>query len=61
MCGGHPGGAVEQQGITCHDQRAEQEGVCPHRGLAKPPAAWREVTVCLRGRYLSAQELGWNV
>ena len=24
-----------QQGIPCHDQRTEQEGVCPHRGLAQ--------------------------
>ena len=27
---GHYRGSVGQQGVSCHDQRAEQEGVCPY-------------------------------
>ena len=42
-------------------KRQEQEGVCPHRGLAKPSFAGRKVPVCLRGWHLSAPELGRRV
>ncbi len=36
-----------QQGFARHHQRAEQEILCPHRGLAEPPLAGRTVSVCL--------------
>ena len=36
-----------QQGFARHHQRAEQENLCPHRGLAEPPLAGRTVSVCL--------------
>ena len=46
-CGGHHGGTVGQQGFARHHQRAEQEILCPHRGLAEPPLCRRTVSVCL--------------
>ena len=36
-CGGHHGGSVGQQSLARHHQRAEQESLRPHRGLAVPP------------------------
>ena len=48
--GGHHGGTVGQQGFARHHQRAEQESLRPHRGLAQPSVTGREVSVCLRGR-----------
>ena len=56
--GGHHGGVVGQQGFSSHHQRAEQESLRPHRGLAKPPLAGRTVSIRLRGRYLPAPQLG---
>ena len=43
--GGHHRGAVGQQGFARHHQRAEQKSLRPHRGLAQPPLAGREVSV----------------
>ena len=43
--GGHHGGAVGQQGFARYHQRAEQKNLRPHRGLAQPPLAGREVSV----------------
>ena len=38
-----------------------EESLRPHRGLAQPSVTGREVSVCLRGRYLSAPQLGRRV
>ena len=46
--------------ITYH-QRAEQESLCSHRGLAKPPLAGRALSIRLRGRHLPASQLGRRV
>ena len=43
--GGHLRGTVGQRGLSCHHQRAEQESLRPHRELAQPPLAGREVSV----------------
>ena len=43
--GGHHRGVVGQQGFARHHQRAEQESLRPHRGLAQPPLAGWEVSV----------------
>ena len=50
-----------QQGLARHHQRAEQESICPHRGLAKPSLAGRALSVCLCGRHLPAPQLGRRV
>ncbi len=55
------GGTVGQQGLARHHQRAEQESLCPHRGLAESSLAGRAVSVCLRGRHLPAPQLGRRV
>ena len=36
-----------QQGLARNHQRAEQEILCPHRGLAQPSVTGRTVSVCL--------------
>ena len=59
--GGHHGGTVGQQGLARHHQRVEQESLCPHRGLAEPPLAGRALSIRLRGRHLSAPQLGRRV
>ena len=58
---GHHGGTVGQQGLARYHQRAEQESLRPHRGLAKPSLAGRALSVCLCGRHLPAPQLGWRV
>ena len=50
-----------QQDLFRHHQRAEQEILCPHRGLAEPPLAGRTLSIRLRGRHLPAPQLGWKV
>ena len=45
---------VGQQGISGNYQRTEQEGICPHRGLAQPSLTRRTVPICLRRWNLSA-------
>ena len=47
--------------LARHHQRAEQESLRPHRGLAQPSVTGRALSVCLRGRYLSAPQLGRRV
>ena len=59
--GGHHGGTVGQQGLARHHQRAEQESLRSHRGLAKPPLAGRPLSIRLRGRHLPAPQLGRRV
>ena len=60
-CGGHHGGTVGQQGFACYHQRAEQESLRSHRGLAEPPPAGRTLSIRLRGRHLPAPQLGRRV
>ena len=60
-CRGHHGGTVGQQGLAHHHQRAEQESLRPHRGLAQPPLAGRQVSIRLCGRHLPAPQLGRRV
>ena len=60
-CGGHHRGVAGQQGLACHHQRAEQEILCPHRGLAEPSVTGRALSIRLRGRYLPAPQLGRRV
>ena len=50
-----------QQGLARHHQRAEQESLRSHRGLAQPTLAGRQISVCLRGWYLPAPQLGRRV
>ena len=59
--GGHHGGTVGPQGLARHHQRAEQESLRSHRGLAEPPLAGRALSVCLCGRHLPAPQLGRRV
>ena len=47
-----------QQGLARHHQRAEQESLRSHRGLAQPPVAGRALSIRLRGRHLPAPQLG---
>jgi len=61
LAGGHHGGTVGQQGLARHHQRTEQESLRSHRGLAQPPLAGRPLSIRLRGRYLSAPQLGRRV
>ena len=36
-----------QQGLARHHQRAKQESLCQHRGLAQPSPARRQVSLCV--------------
>ena len=60
-CGGHHRGTVGQQGLARYHQRAEQESLRSHRGLAQPPVAGRALSIRLRGRHLPAPQLGRRV
>ena len=48
-------------GLACHHQRAEQESLRSHRGLAEPPVTGRALSIRLRGRHLPAPQLGRRV
>ena len=50
-----------KQGLACYHQRAEQESLRPHRGLARPPLAGRALSIRLCGRHLPAPQLGRRV
>ena len=50
--GRHHRGTVGQQGFARYHQRAEQESLRPHRGLAQSPLAGRALSIRLRGRHL---------
>ena len=53
--GGHHRGVVGQQGFSRHHQRAEQESLRPHRGLAESPLARQALSIRLRGRHIERE------
>ena len=52
---------VGQQGLARHHQRAEQESLRPHRGLAESSFTRRPLPIRLRRRHLPAPQLGRRV
>ena len=55
------GSKVSPSTISELNKKAEQESICPHRGLAKPSSARRTISVCLCGWDLSAPQLGRRI